>query len=412
MFEKITEVYDYLFAKKGSSPIENLVVLFDKYDNFHLKLKTIHVTGTNGKGSTTNYIASILSSANYKVGTFTSPHIIIHNDRIKINNCNIPDEVLLYYVNKHYDEFEKGNLGMFQIDTFISLKYFYDQKVDFAVIEVGIGGLSDCTNLILPLISVITSIGLDHMAILGKTLEDIAYQKSGIIKPMVPVVINVKDNKAMNVVKRICNERKSLKIGIKQPDNINFTLEKVQFDYENIKDISLINAGLYQLENASLAIETIKCLNNQGYVNIKTSFIKKGLETTYFPGRFEIICKNPYIIVDGAHNIHGINALLKTIKHIPNKVKVLYSSLVDKNPENIIEVLKKNVVDLTICEFSNCRAYKLKDINQNVLREVRVIIDYQEAIKQLTEEMEKDEVLIITGSLYFVSEVRKYLKIH
>lgn len=409
MFTNIEEVYAYLFSKRGKhTSNQQFAYLFAKYQQFHLKIKCIHITGTNGKGSTANYISAILQNHNFKVGLFTSPHLVVHNDRIKINGKMIDDDTFIHYVNQYYEDFENFHLNMFQIDTFLALLYFYEQKVDFAIIEVGIGGLYDSTNLIYPILSVITSIGLDHQELLGDSLTEIAHQKCGIIKPYIPLICNIKDNKIRNLVIKTCNERKSNCTFITKAENISFSLEKLTFTYKGM-DIRLNNVGLYQAENVALAIESTMMLQQLGYVKINSSILQNTLKDTKFAGRFEIIRKNPYIILDGAHNLHGIETLIKTIKKLSRPVKILYSACLDKNPNIILSKLLDVSSPITVCEFSYYRSLHITDIEENIKQQIKWIAHVDEALSYCLKQLQEDEILLITGSLYFISEVRKKL---
>lgn len=411
MFKDISQVYDYLFNKRGKkSSNQELVNLFNKYNNFHLKLKTLHIAGTNGKGSTVYYLASVLKDAGYKIGTFTSPHMIVHNDRIQINFEMISNDKLLKYFNTYYLDFEKYQLNMFEIDTFLSLLYFYEMKVDFAIIEVGIGGLLDSTNLIYPILSLITSIGLDHQDLLGNTIEEIAMQKLGIVKPFIPLICNLKDNKLKNLAIKVTNEKKSELSFVSKAEKIKYHIEELSFYYKGL-NVVLYNSPLYQIENVSLVIEVIQILNKKRYTNISDKLMLEAIKKVHYLGRFEIINKEPYIILDGAHNVDGINQLIKTIKKIKNKnIKILYSACLDKNPNLLISKLLDVVTDLTITEFDFYRAYKKENIDLEILKKVNYIRNYREALDFLLKNLNSDDVLIITGSLYFISEIRKILK--
>lgn len=410
MIKNIQEAYEYLFNKKGLKTSNHLfATLFNKYQNFHLKVRTIHITGTNGKGSTLIYLATILKELNYKVGTFTSPHMVVHNDRIQINNQMISDEDLINYLNKYQKDFDELKLNMFQIDTFIALLYFYEKKVDFALIEVGIGGLKDSTNLIYPICSIITSISYDHQNLLGNSLEEIAYQKLGIVKPYVPLICNIKDNKLKNLAKKVCQDKKSLLIFTSKVENLHYDLNKLTFKYKDFM-ISLKKLPIYQSENLALVLETYLYLKENNYIKNTSLDFNKTLEKVNFVGRFEYLKENPYIIIDGAHNLNGMQMLFKTLKRIKNhSIKILYSACKDKDPNQILTYMLDNFKDITITEFDYYRAFKIEDLSEDILKQVKIIKNYQIAIDELIKSMKNDDILIITGSLYFISDVRKYL---
>lgn len=365
-------------------------------------LQCIHVAGTNGKGSTTNYIRSILQQAGYKVGTFTSPYIISHFDRICINNICIEEAVFINIVNMYYDEWIAWDLSMFEIDLCIAFSYFLMQKVEFAMIEVGIGGRLDITNVITPIVSVITNIGYDHMGLLGTTYEQIAFEKAGIIKAGVDVLTGEDKNVCLEVFQAQCKSMKSRCIQMKEITNIEIG-KRICFDYGHMKKIALSTRAMYQCKNAALAMETIRYLQEHKGIQLRDEQIREGLIQAIWLGRFEVIATHPEIILDGAHNAHGIRALCDSLQHISNPA-IIFSVLKDKNVNEMLSLLETVSDDITICHFQNNRVIDVDTLKHK--KHLTVMDSYVEAIYNARKRGKK---IVVTGSLYFISEVRKYI---
>lgn len=367
--------------------------------NPQLSLKCLHVAGTNGKGSTTNYLRSILQNAGYKVGSFTSPHLVTHLDRIRINDQNIDPSFFLETVNQYKDEFEEIGLAMFDIDMFISILYFIKENVDYVVYEVGLGGRLDATNTIYPLVSVITNIEMDHMAILGDTYEKIAFEKAGIIKDERAIITLEKKEECLNVFKKQCQLHHSKLIQTKPIFNLKVN-KQLEFDYQDMH-VVLPTLAKYQALNASLAIETCLYLNENNIINISKEDILKGLNT-FWKGRFEVVSNNPLIIIDGAHNENGIMALCDSIKEIKEDKVIIFSALKDKEYSKMIDLLLP-LGEVIITHFENYRGTSAFDLAKG--KDVKVIEDYQKAIEY---GLSTKKAMIITGSLYFISIIEEY----
>lgn len=336
------DVNEYLknFYKGTKNPsLKAMQYFMNIYNNFERQMNFIHIAGTNGKGSCTEIISNILVKQGYKVGKFLSPHLIRYNERISINGKEISDEEMLNLIEElkplidRYNEKEEVNITLFELETTMALLYFYRKNVDFVVLETGLGGLYDCTNIITkPLVSVITSIGYDHMHILGDTLPEIAYQKAGIIKENSNTVIFEQAPEVNNVFITECeNKNNNLHI-VKESDISNYTFnnELQYFDYKNIKNLSINLKGKIQIQNASLCIETMKILNELGYT-VTIESIKNGLTTIIHKGRMEQLNNNPIIIYDGAHNEPAIQNLQNMVQMYYNNYKRVY----------IISILKR-----------------------------------------------------------------------
>ena len=386
-------------VNKGRFSLDHFRALLERLDNPQLRLKTVHIAGTNGKGSTTNYLRSILQTSGLKVGTFTSPHLEVHNDRIRINDQYISDEQLLYYGNRFAELIEENNLSMFEIDTLIAIYYFIDQEVDIALFEVGLGGRLDATNIILPLVSLITTIGFDHMDILGNTLELISAEKAGIIKQNVPLYTSEDKPECLDVFKRMCTERNAPFNQIKEAKYIRFE-QGVSFDYDGI-EVSLNTSALYQVKNASLALEAARYL--RAYFEISDDDLIHGLKDTQWKGRFECVSRAPHIILDGAHNTHGIAALVESAKHLPKPLVIVFSALRDKETDEMLDDLLRIATHVIVTEFDFYRAASLDVLTHGNV--IAIQDNYEAILKGI--DLSRDGTCLITGSLYFISQVRQ-----
>lgn len=403
MFINISETLNFIETQHSSkaSPAK-LLEVFTKYNNVEKKLKTIHITGTNGKGSTSKMINDILIKANYKVGLFTSPHMIVANDRIRINNKNISDEDLIKYVNLFYDDIVEYNLNFFEIYVLVALHYFYDYNVDLCVIEVGIGGRLDATNVINSIISIITNINYDHMNKLGNTLKEIAFEKSGIIKNGNTTITMVSQKSLLDVIKTQVNINNGQLLAL-SPVESKLVNGKINFDFAD-KNYNLNSMAHYQVKNAQIAISAIQVLNNKYCYNIDDKAIYEGLNEFTWIGRFEKISSNPNIILDGAHNIAGIKALIESSNSNKNYV-VIFSALKDKDYKEMLQLLVDHFEEVVFCEFDFYRGLHKEDVDS---LNVKKFSDFGQSLNYLTTNY-PDYDILVCGSLYFISEIRKKL---
>lgn len=340
------DVNEYLknFYKGTKNPsLKAMQYFMNKYDNFEKQMKFIHIAGTNGKGSCTEITANILQKQGYKVGKFLSPHLIRYNERISINGKEISDEEMLKLIDElkplidNYNKTEDVNITLFELETTMALLYFYRNNVDFVVLETGLGGLYDCTNIITkPLVSIITSIGYDHMHILGNTLPEIAYQKAGIIKDNSNTVIFQSIPEVDNVFVKQCENKNNILHIVKESDVANYKFDNnyQYFDYKDITELRINLKGKIQIQNASLCIEAMQILNELGY-EVTGKSIRAGLETVIHKGRMEQLNNNPIVVYDGAHNEPAI-------KNLQNMVHMYYSNY---KRVYIISILKRKDYD-------------------------------------------------------------------
>lgn len=367
------------------------------------RLRSIHIAGTNGKGSTTNDIRSILQAAGYKVGSFTSPFMITHLDRIRINNQDIREEAFLGITNRYYDSWMEWDLSMFEIDMCIAVFYYLEEQADFCVFETGLGGRKDATNILQPLVSVITNIGMDHMEFLGDTLEKIAKEKAGIVKEGIDLITAEDKECCLQVFQKHTASAHAQCIKIGEISNIQETADGLSFDYGNVKDVALFGKARYQCRNAALAIEVCLYLQRQGHLRLTEAQLRAGLHQAVWIGRFETISKEPLIILDGAHNADGIHALCETLKQMED-VQVLFSVLKDKNFEAMLQELETVCGEILVVPFYNERALDVRLLEGR--KHIHLMESYERAIPHA---LQKVKPLVITGSLYFISDVRKYL---
>lgn len=376
--------------KPGLSRIEHLL---EKLDNPQNKLKTVHIAGTNGKGSTVAFLSNILQQYNLKVGTFTSPYIEIFNERIAVNGRFISDDELDEIVGvikplvlaMDQDE-QLVNITEFEILTAIGFYYFQQQAVDIALIEVGLGGLYDSTNVITPLVSAITTIGLDHQDILGNTLEKIASEKAGIIKSGVPVVVGNPIGVPDAAYQVISTKAEAEKAPIFRPDKRQF-------------DLSL--HGQYQQENAALAVKIFEILANKLDLKLEAEKIAVGLKQAFWPARMEDVKD---FILDGAHNLPAIQRLISEFDGT-QKVNILFSALQRKDFHDMIALLQTIPnAELTLTTFDYPKTITADDVAD--IANVAWLPDWRSFV---TQTQKSDELYLITGSLYFMSQVRAFL---
>jgi dihydrofolate synthase/folylpolyglutamate synthase len=401
--------------------LTNITKLLELMGNPHRKLKYVHIAGTNGKGSTTAFISSILIEAGYRVGIFTSPYLERFTERMKVNKLEIPGEEF-----SRITEFVKGKVDImlargdshpteFEIVTAIAFQYFHDSNCDIVVLEVGLGGRFDSTNVIdTPLVSVITSISYDHMNILGNSLEKIAFEKAGIIKSGGDVVIFPQAEEVERVLENICSERKAkpYMVDFKSIKPVDFNDRGQIFHYNNYEFLRIALLGDHQIKNAVIALKVCEILRNKGF-DINEKSIRKGLANAKWPGRFELLRRQPAFIIDGAHNPEGVKTFCDTLKkYFPNGRKIfIVGVLKDKDYKSMLElVIPFSDVFITITP-ANDRAIPAKDLAvfiSGYCKNVLVSDTIKDAVKTSLEIADSCDVICAFGSLYFIGEVRKH----
>lgn len=412
---QINEALEKLFSlhnfgvKLGLENIKNfLKLLGNPQDN----LKTIHVAGSNGKGSTSSFIASILTEAGFKTGLYTSPHFVKFNERVRINNIQINNEFITEFLGKYFDYILANGLTFFEVTTALAFVYFKEKKVDYAVIETGLGGRLDATNVIVPLASVITSISLEHTNILGTTYSQIAFEKAGIIKPGVNTFIGCLNEEAKKTISGKCIELNSQLFEVKdylKTDNCKISFSDSDFFIENL---SSPLRGDYQLFNAALAILTVSKTFNlfnreiilRGLANV---LINSGIE-----GRFENFSVNPLVILDAAHNIEGVEVFLKEFKKESAGFKkkiLLFGVMKDKSLEVMISMLGKSFDEIVFTEIDYERCAGIDElllIADKLNIKAGTTLEPDKYIKEFILSADKDSCLVVLGSIYVLGEIK------
>ncbi|MBV4431185.1 bifunctional folylpolyglutamate synthase/dihydrofolate synthase [Clostridium tyrobutyricum] len=428
-------------AKFGSNlGLERVQKLLEFLDNPQEKISIIHIAGTNGKGSVTAMISRILDSCGYKVGMYTSPHLEQFEERFQINEINISRNDLaecVTEVSKAVDKVIKlgyDNPTEFEIETCVMFYYFYKSKVDFAVVEVGLGGRLDATNVVQPfsrstgggvILSVITSISYDHMKILGDTLDKIAYEKAGIIKNGIPVALYPQEKSSEKVIKEVCMKRncKLTKVPIDSVKSVqtskinNSSSEYCQnievFIGDEVYYIKLSLLGLHQMLNCATAVYAARELIQLG-IDIDKENLVSSLSTVKWMGRLEILNKNPLVVIDGAHNIQGIEALRNNIEtYFEYKdIILILGILADKQVDKMIETiapLAKTVIAVTPNSY---RAESSDELNKIILKyndTSRAFYSYEDAYREALSCADEDDIIVISGSLYMIGDMRKII---
>jgi len=406
--------------------LERMMKLLALRGNPHLKLKVIHIGGTNGKGSTIAFLKNMLGKMGLRVGVFSSPYLIHYTDQIAINEESIP-EARLETLMVDYRSLLEGEHAHdlqgtteFEIITAIAYDYFASEQVDVAIMEVGMGGLLDSTNVCQPILTGITTIGLDHVALLGDSLEAIAEQKAGIIKQGVPLVTGNIVPEALAVIDRVAARKDAPRIIYGKDYQVSHQVSVGTgevFDYTSPLRQGRFQTGLlglHQVENAGMALALLDTFCQEtGRELPENDIVAQALEGTSWPGRLEIVSREPLMILDGAHNPHAIKALLATLEErfTDYHKEILFTCIKTKALEDMLDLLK-TVPDakLTLTHFDDSRATDEDMLKATAHSRNLNYQGWQEFLdQQLTEDEEKKTVRIITGSLYFLSQVRAYL---
>ena len=406
--------------------LERMVKLLALRGNPHLKLKVIHIGGTNGKGSTIAFLKNMLEKMGLRVGVFSSPYLIHYTDQIAINEESIP-EARLEALMADYQTLLEGEAAAnlqgtteFEIITAIAYDYFASEQVDVAIMEVGMGGLLDSTNVCQPILTGITTIGLDHVALLGDSLEAIAEQKAGIIKQGVPLVTGHIVPEALAVIDQIAEAKQAPRLFYGDAYQVSHHESIVTgevFDYTSSVRQGRFQTGLlglHQIDNAVMALTLLDAYcQATGRELPDNALVAQALEETSWPGRLEVVSREPLMILDGAHNPHAIKALLATLKErfTDYQKEILFTCIKTKALEEMLDLLETLPgTKITLTHFEDSRATDEKVLKEMSDSRNLNYQDWQEFLDQkLSENEEKKTVRIITGSLYFLAQVRAYL---
>lgn len=408
--------------------LERMNYMLSKLGHPERRLKTIHVAGTNGKGSTVTFMRHVLQEAGYVVGTFTSPYIDCFNERISVNGVPISDEDFVEVVKKvkpiveKCEQTEYGAPTEFEVLTVIAIEYFANiVGPDITIMETGLGGKFDSTNVSYPLLTIITNIGRDHIDVLGNTITEIAEEKAGIIKSGVPVITATEIEEALQVIANTAKGKfaKLYRLGEEFTySNVSIENGKEKFTFQSYfkkyEDLEITMKGEHQVKNAATALMALEYLRLYFSFIIEEEHIRKGLLEATWKGRFEQVSEQPPIFIDGAHNPEGIEALEQTIRrYFPDKkIHLIVSAMKDKLLDEMIEKLDKIAEKITFTQFDYPRCAQASDLwNLSTSNNKGKEENWQNAIEKEIEEIckQEDRILIITGSLYFISEVRKFL---
>jgi dihydrofolate synthase/folylpolyglutamate synthase len=421
------ETLDYLFnalpmfqrigAAAFKKDLGNTISLCRHLGNPQNKFKSIHVAGTNGKGSSSHALASILMEAGFKVGLYTSPHLKSFTERIKINGKEIPEQEVVDFVDKNKDYLEKLKPSFFEMTVGMAFWYFAEEEVDIAVIEVGMGGKFDSTNVILPEVSLITNIGFDHMQFLGETLEKIAGEKAGIIKKEKPVVIGQRQVETAPVFEKIAKEQDATIYFAEDFYHISRKreLEKAVFEIigpEGNFQVELDLHGKYQQKNLAGILKTIAVLQNLGY-RITRSHVLYGLgqvvKNTGLKGRWQILGKAPWVICDTGHNVDGMKYILDQInEYIYNQLFMVIGMVNDKDVDKVLGLLPKDAA-FVFCQSNIPRAMEASVLAGKAMDlglKGEVIQDVNEAIEWVKKKASKEDFIFIGGSTFVVAEIK------
>jgi dihydrofolate synthase/folylpolyglutamate synthase len=389
-----------MYQNQGKSAykanLDNIIKLDNYLGQPHLNFQSVHVGGTNGKGSTSHMLASVLQEAGYKTGLYTSPHLRDYRERIKINGQEIEESYVVNFIAAHKAFFEENNLSFFEMTVGMAFKYFSDCTVDVAIIEVGLGGRLDATNIITPILSVITNIGMDHMEFLGDTLEKIAGEKAGIIKPKIPVVIGETQSETQNAF----------------INKASVTNSKIYFaDQVWSSEINCQLKGSYQKKNTKTARVALGCIKGMGY-NITDKHIETGfnkvIENTGLRGRWQVISRNPLSIADTAHNREGLKLVMDQLMQLEfEKLHIVFGAVKDKNLDAIIPILPINAT------YYFCKPNVVRGLDTDELRDKflafnihgQIYSSVRQAFDTAKRQASSNDLIFVGGSTFVVAEI-------
>ena len=414
----MTETLTWLYSLEGRGEIyklERMDQALALIGDPHKKLRAVHIAGTKGKGSVAAMIDACLRAAGYRCGLYTKPHLVALTERTRIDGAAIPAARMLTYIERLRDVFEGAGLALtfFEFTVALMFLYFAEAQVDLAVIETGLGGRLDSTNVVTPILSVITPIGFDHMDRLGYTIRAIAAEKGGIIKPGVPVVIGTRDTEARLTLTDIAAQRRSPAFMLDREFAYRSHAPAHRLDYAGLgltlEQLDLSLAGPFQHENAAIAVAALEGLRAQG-IKVSPEAIRKGLREVYWPGRFDVVARRPLVILDCAHNELAIQALLETIAvELGPEVRprLVFGCLEEKQWERMAAMLAPRVADAILTRVKPKRPLEPELLTPIFEQHTptRVIREPLEAIAQALSEASPEDVVLVTGSVYLVGEI-------
>lgn len=417
-YEEAREYLDQVSKGGSVLGLDNMRELLKRLENPQDSLKFVHISGTNGKGSVLAYVSTVFKEAGYRTGRYISPTLFSYREKIQVNESFIGREDLARLteeVKEAAEEMQNSGKGfptIFEIETALAFLYFAEQKCDIVILETGLGGALDATNVIkTSVMEVITSISMDHMEFLGDTLGKIALQKAGIIKPHTSVVSAVQDMEAMEVIRDVCRKKECVfdTVDQEQIKDISYGYEGQSFSYKDWKNIKISLMGSYQIKNAALALEAIEALRKLGY-ELNDKAVYQGMKTAVWKGRFTVISKEPFIIMDGAHNQAAAEELVRSLKlYYPGKkFYYIFGMFRDKDYHQVIRLtapLAEHIVTVETPE--NPRALPAEELKKAVAEvnpSVEAAGSLRMAVNRVMEQIDKDAVIVIFGSLSFLGE--------
>jgi dihydrofolate synthase / folylpolyglutamate synthase len=417
--ERYFETLEKIFNLRGGiidlrlDRMRQALALFNHPEN---QFPSLHIAGTNGKGSTAALLHNILQQAGYRTALYTSPHLESFTERIRIGQEEIAQAEVVSLADEIWQRTAEANvpLTFFEFITVMAFIYFARNRVDVAVVEVGLGGRLDATNVVSPLVSVITTIAKDHEAYLGPDELSIAREKGGIIKPRIPVICGKVSEPVTEVLQEVARLRESPAYFL--GTSFSFLLKNERlFDYigikQNLSGLALALRGRHQLANASLALAALELVNE--HFPVPQAALRYGLETVRWPGRLEVISERPLVILDGAHNPEGVRALADALIELRQgrKIKLLFATMADKEWQLMVEMLAKLADEMIFTRVSMERSADPELLAKNIPVPIpsRVIQDSQTALAALLDRAQPDDILVVAGSLYLLGEVRPRL---
>ena len=418
VMERMNGTLDWLYSLEGRGEIyklERMEQALALLGNPHLALRAVHIAGTKGKGSTAAMLDACLRAAGYRCGLYTKPHLVNITERTRIDGYEMPAALMLEYIERLRSIYERAELALtfFEFTVAMMFLYFAEACVDIAVIETGLGGRLDSTNVVRPLLSVITPIGFDHMDRLGYTIAAIAAEKGGIIKPGIPVIIGAREPDARRTLTAIAAERGSAAVMMDREFTYRSHTPAHRFDYDGLglklENVELGLAGPFQHENAAIALAALEGLRGQGW-QIFEEPIRSGLRDMVWPGRFDIVSRRPLVILDCAHNELSIEALLDTIRlELGPEVrpKLVFGCLQDKQWGRMAEMLAPRIESVILTQAKPKRPLSPEKLLPIFARRVpaRVVREPFAAIGEVMAQAGPDDVVLVTGSVYLVGEV-------
>jgi len=392
--------------------LDNITAFLGRLGNPQNKFNSFHIAGSNGKGSTVSFIASMLMEKGYKTGLYTSPHFVKFNERVRVNKQQIPDEYICEFVNANISYIEEKTLTFFEVTTGMAFKYFEESGIEYAAIETGLGGRLDATNAVIPLASAITSISKEHTELLGDSIEQIAFEKAGIIKQGAKVFVGIMPSEAEKVISRIAEEKECSVYLLKDFITENYDSLGLNLLTKKYNIYSTPLAGKHQLFNAALAVKTFSTIMQSEEPDVINRGINNVFVNTGIQGRYEVYKEKPKIIFDSAHNPEGVKTFVNEFKNIYKKFSrrfIIFTALKDKAIPEMITMLSPYFTDFYVTTVANERGVAINDMIKLCKRMGLRAKPLEEPVPfiQKFEQTERDDCLVVLGSMYLLGELKE-----